>query len=110
MSGSPIGRRALASKTPAETTSARSVHASVRRRGSAEATLGASSCVAVTSISVHGRGGQANHARPPLWTCAAPYWLQLLLAGPDELTALDVWNAVQVSLNAPFTNVPSAKT
>src|SRR6476660_8651122 len=36
--------------------------------------------------------------------------LQSFWAGPAEFTALDVLNAVQVSLNAPLTNVPRAKT
>src|SRR4051812_9920882 len=36
--------------------------------------------------------------------------LQSFCAGPAEFTALDVLKAVQVSLNAPLTNVPSAKT
>src|SRR5688500_17966366 len=38
------------------------------------------------------------------------YWSQLFDAGPYELTALDLSKASHVSLNAPFTNTPSAKT
>ena len=38
------------------------------------------------------------------------YWLQLFEAGPFALTAFDCLNAVQVSLKAPFTYVPRAKT
>ena len=38
------------------------------------------------------------------------YWSQLFEAGPVEFTALDCLNASQVSLKAPLTNVPRAKT